>query len=120
MSKPIVLSMRSMKGHGVRNPEGEDLGKIDELVLNEDGRVLYAVLSFGGVLHMGEKLVAVPWERMRMEGDQKGFIMDADKELLQNAPHFTRDFWPDMSLPEWQERTASYFRYRPAETPEQA
>ena len=45
-------------GVPVRNPEGEDLGQIEEVVIDlETGRVAYLVVSFGGFLGMGEKLV---------------------------------------------------------------
>src|SRR5205823_4686430 len=65
MSKPTVLAMKS---YSVRNPAGEDLGKLEDLVIDENGRVLYGVLSYGGLLHVGGKLVAVPWRRLQLEG----------------------------------------------------
>ena len=59
---PDFLSTDSIKGDKVVNPAGEDLGKIEELMIDlENGRVAYAVLSFGGFLGMGDKLFAIPW-----------------------------------------------------------
>lgn len=59
-----VLSATILMGDDVVNPRGEDLGKIEELIIDfgEGGRVAYAVLSFGGFLGMGDKLFAIPWE----------------------------------------------------------
>ena len=57
-----VLSASTLAGDSVRNPAGEDLGMIDELMIDiPSGRVAYAVLSFGGFLGLGDKLFAVPW-----------------------------------------------------------
>src|ERR1017187_2628145 len=57
-----VLAASTLAGDSVRNAAGEDLGKLDELMIDiKSGRVAYAVLSFGGVLRMGNKLFAVPW-----------------------------------------------------------
>src|ERR1700704_2489393 len=114
MTKPVVLSVSTLMGYKVRNAGAEDLGKVEELVIDqESGRVLYAVLSFGGLLH--HQLVAIPWERLRMQPDGKAFFLNIDKETLRNAPHFDRDNWPDMTLPEWRERIEMYFKYSPAD-----
>jgi sporulation protein YlmC with PRC-barrel domain len=56
-----VLSASTLAGDKVRNAAGENLGKIDELMIDiPSGRIAYAVLSFGGVLGMGNKLFALP------------------------------------------------------------
>jgi sporulation protein YlmC with PRC-barrel domain len=56
-------------GTKVKNPQGEDLGKIEELVLNpNEATVEYAVLSFGGFLGMGDKLFAIPFTLLAMPG----------------------------------------------------
>ena len=87
MSKSVILPMNILTGHKVENEAGEDLGKIDDLVLDDQsGRVLYAILSFGGFLGMRNRLVAVPWKRLRLKGDHKIFILNIDKETLRNAP----------------------------------
>ena len=60
---PDFLSASTIKGDKVVNRAGEDLGKIEELMIDlQDGRVAYAVLSFGGFLGMGDKLFAIPWK----------------------------------------------------------
>jgi len=59
-----VLSASSLAGDNVRNAAGDDLGKVDEIMIDvPSGRVAYAVLSFGGLLGMGNKLFAVPGAR---------------------------------------------------------
>ena len=53
-------------GLRVENPQGEHLGKIEDIVFNPStGHIRYAVLSFGGVLGVGEKWFAIPWKHLR-------------------------------------------------------
>jgi len=121
MSKPVVLSMNILTGRKVENLAGEALGKIEDLVLDErSGRVLYAILSSGGFLDIGERLIAIPWKRLRLKGNQKTFTLNIDNETLRNAPSFEKENWPDMSLPEWRDHVETYFSYNPAEEPQVA
>jgi sporulation protein YlmC with PRC-barrel domain len=97
-----VMSASSLAGDRVRNTAGEDLGKVKELMVDvPSGTVAYAVLSFGGVLGMGDKLFAVPFNALTLDEDEKEFILNADKATLENAPGFDKDKWPDMADPAW-------------------
>jgi sporulation protein YlmC with PRC-barrel domain len=118
MSKPVVLSMTVLTGYKVRNTAGEDLGKLEELVLDENsGRLLYGIIHTGGFLGLGNRLFAIPWKRLTMQPDQKVCILNIDKETLDHAPSFDKENWPDMSLPEWRDNIETYFAYNPAEEP---
>ena len=97
-----VLSASTLAGDRVRNSAGEDLGKIHEIMIDiAAGRVAYAVLSYGGVLGLGDKLFAVPWSALKVDEDEKKFILDIDKGRLEGAPGFDKDNWPDMADPSW-------------------
>lgn len=97
-----VLSASTLEGDKVRNAAGDDLGKVDEIMIDiPSGRIAYAVLSFGGVLRMGNKLFAVPWSALRVDEDEKCFILDVSKQTLESAPGFDKDNWPDMADTTW-------------------
>ena len=67
-----VLAASTLAGDKVRNAAGEDLGKVDEIMIDiASGRIAYAVLSFGGILRMGNKLFAVPWGALKVDEDEK-------------------------------------------------
>jgi sporulation protein YlmC with PRC-barrel domain len=84
-----------MIGDDVKNPAGEDLGKIEEIMIDvNSGRVAYAVLSFGGFLGIGDKLFAVPWGAITLDTVDEVFVLDVDEETLENAPGFDKDNWP--------------------------
>ncbi len=97
-----VVSAGSISGDSVRNLSDENLGKIQEIMLDvNDGSIAYAVVSFGGFLGMGDKLFAVPWKALTLVHDEEYFLLDVDKEVLQDAPGFDKDKWPDFSDPTW-------------------
>ncbi len=103
-------------GAKVRNPQGEDLGKIEELVMNpSSGAIAYAVVSFGGFLGMGDKLFAVPFSALNPEAfsDQKDphFTINVDKAKLEKAPGFPKNNWPDIQAPEWGSEIDKYYGF---------
>jgi len=109
-----VLSAGTLAGDRVRNSAGEDLGKIEEIMIDvETGRVAYAVLSYGGFLGMGNKLFAVPWQALRLDEGEHEFRLDVDKQKLESAPGFDKDNWPDMADPEWGSQIFSHYGYTP-------
>jgi sporulation protein YlmC with PRC-barrel domain len=108
------LAFRSSQlvGMPVQNAAGEDLGKLEDLVLDlNTGRVRYAALSFGGFLGVGDKLFAVPWGALRLktvDGDT-AFVLDVPKERLESAPGFNKDQWPDFADPNWSREIDQYY-----------
>jgi sporulation protein YlmC with PRC-barrel domain len=93
--QPKVLSARTLMGDPVRNPEGERMGELSELMIDLDtGRIGYAVVSFGGLLGLGDKLFAMPWDVLRVDTENRQIILDVSKETLENAPGFDKSDWP--------------------------
>src|SRR5579863_6271619 len=87
-----VLAAGTLAGDRVRNSAGEDLGKVDEIMIDvPSGKVAYAVLSFGGFLGIGNKLFALPWAALTLDEDEKCFILNVDKQKLEQAPGFDKD-----------------------------
>jgi sporulation protein YlmC with PRC-barrel domain len=109
-----VMSAGTLAGDRVRNSAGEDLGKLEEIMLDvPSGRVAYAVLSFGGFLGMGSKLFAIPWEALKLNEADKEFVLDIDKARLESAPGFEKDNWPDMADPQFGSEIYGYYGYKP-------
>jgi sporulation protein YlmC with PRC-barrel domain len=89
------LSSTSIVDNDVVNARGENLGHVEDLMIDLDrGCIAYAVLSFGGVLGIGDKLFAVPWSSLKLDTTEKQFILDVPRERLENAPGFDKDNWP--------------------------
>ncbi len=77
----------SVIGSAVVNSANETVGKIDEVIISADGKAPYAILSVGGFLGMGTRLVAVPYDTLRFV-DNKVMLPGATKEGLKNLPEF--------------------------------
>ena len=115
ISKPkLSLSASTIIGDAVENASGEHLGKIEELMIDvEQGRIAYAVLSFGGFMGLGDKLFAIPWNALRINTQEHKFVLEADKNTLEAAPGFDKDNWPDMADPSWGSDIHRYYGQQP-------
>jgi hypothetical protein len=104
-------------GDRVVNGRGERLGRIAELMVDMgSGRIAYAVLSFGGVLGVGDKLFAVPWSALRLDPDGRQFIFEVEKEKLERAPGFDKDHWPSSADARWAAEVHSHYGSAPSWT----
>ena len=111
---PDLMGADTLIGNDVYNHNEEDLGDIKEIMLDvRNGRVSYAVLSFGGFLGMGEKLFAVPWNALTLDTVNKRFILNVEKERLENAPGFDKDNWPNMADESWATEIHSFYGTKP-------
>lgn len=89
-------------GATLRDAKNRKIGNIKDLVLDrERGEIAYAVVSFGGVLGVGRKLHAIPWQAMEPGDDGRHYILHADRETINQAPSFDMARWPDMADPKW-------------------
>jgi sporulation protein YlmC with PRC-barrel domain len=97
-------------GMEVRNLANENLGDIKDVVLERDkGTVAYAVVSFGGLLNMGDKLFAVPWDVLKANVDQSALVLDVPKDRLEKAPGFDKNNWPDMTDAQWTTEIRTFY-----------
>ena len=75
-------------GATVVNDANKQVGTIDDLIVTPNHNVPYAVLSVGGFLGMGTRLVAVPYDSMKV-GDNKMVLPGATKDSLKMLPEFS-------------------------------
>jgi len=103
-------------GADVSNTANENVGDIKDLVVDEQsGDVQYAVLSFGGILGVGDKLFAIPASSLRTDPDKKRFVLDVPKDRLKAAPGFDKDNWPDFADAQFRSSIHEYYRSAPGE-----
>jgi len=94
-----VMDSSKVIGCKVENPKGENLGKVESLMIDlSESRILYAVLSFGGFLGMGDKLFPIPLSTVSFRTDKEGnlerCILNVEKDTLKNAPGYERGHLP--------------------------
>lgn len=87
------MSADDLIGKTVKNrANDEDVGNVEDLVIDRDGKIVAAVISVGGFLGIGEKDVAVSWNQLSITRDDDDIVIhvDATEEQLENAPEFDR------------------------------
>jgi sporulation protein YlmC with PRC-barrel domain len=102
-----------LSGMEVRNSKGEDIGTIDDLVIDlRTGKVQYAAMSVGGVLGVGDRLYAVPFNELKFEHgqDDKFFVIDIDPKKIASVPGFDKHHWPEAAEPNFVARIEQHYR----------
>src|SRR5512134_3978871 len=85
----LAAGYRSSKivGSAVVNDANEKIGDVDDLLVEPSDKVLFAVLSVGGFLGMGERLVIVPFSSLQISG-KKVMLPGGTKDALNALPEF--------------------------------
>ncbi len=108
--QPRLMTASRLCGNKVINRQNETLGQIDEVVIDVPrGRIAYAAMASGGFLGLGERLFAVPWTVLRYDAARECFVMDARKEVFEEAPGFDKDSWPTQADAGWHDRVHRYY-----------
>lgn len=89
---PEQISANTYIGQAVYNSADESIGKISDLIMEKDGGITAAVVGVGGFLGIGEKWVAVPFEKVSItqvpDTDDVKLTTTETAESLQAAPEF--------------------------------
>jgi sporulation protein YlmC with PRC-barrel domain len=105
------LAATSVRGRKVINYDNEDLGTIEDFILDmATGRLGYAILSCVGIVAT-EKLFPVPLRALTVDTDCGRFMLNADRETLTYAPGFIRDDWPDTADPQWRSGVNKFYSF---------
>lgn len=110
-----AVAARNIIGDKVKNMFGEDLGTIEEVMIDvSSGQVAYLVLSFGGILGMGNKLFAIPWQAFSPHPEEhKVLCLNVDQQTLKAAPGFDKKHWPDTAINRYLVEVNRYYGYEP-------
>ena len=90
-------------GMNIYNPQGEDVGEINDVVLDPNtGKVRYAAVTYGGFIGIGDEMFAVPWEAFQCSQDpndpeEHRLTLDVSKQQLEGAKGFNQDNWPNFA-----------------------
>jgi sporulation protein YlmC with PRC-barrel domain len=103
-------------GTQAKNPQGEVVGKIDDLVFDDEGRISFAILGYGGFLGIGQNLVAVPITSLSYAEEPRHFVLNATKEDIESAPLFSKK---TLNNPSWANTFYRYFGQQPYWTKEE-
>ncbi len=76
-------------GRGDDRQGEKKLGTVDDIMLDKvSGKAIYAIMSFGGFLGIGEKYHPLPWSTLKYDESKGGYVVNLDKRILENAPTY--------------------------------
>lgn len=95
------LQASQLIGMEVKTTSDENVGSVDDLIIDDNGQIVAIVVGVGGLLGMGEKFVAIGWDDVTKSGtfdqsdksdasDKQGLRIDATREDLREAPEFEK------------------------------
>ena len=109
ISSGTLIAADKVKGSNVYNPGGEKLGSIDDIMIDKaSGHAIYAVMSFGGFLGMGEQYYPLPWATLKYDARKGGYVVNLDKKRLEGAPNYDRSSAFEWT-PDYGRRVDSYW-----------
>ena len=90
-----LIASSKVEGTAVFDRTGEQIGTVYNFMVDKfTGQAIYAVISFGGFLGVGERYFPVPWERLTYDTRLEGYVVDIDRDALDRAPSFAGDESP--------------------------
>jgi PRC-barrel domain protein len=102
-----LISSEDVQGTLVYGPGDEEVGEIDHLLIEKiSGRVVYAVMSFGGFLGLAHSHYPIPWSALKYDTSLGGYRTGITEAQLRDAPAFSDDSWTDRA---WEERTHKHY-----------
>lgn len=84
-----LIASSKVEGTAVYDPDGDRLGTITSFMVDKrSGQAEYAVMQFGGFLGIGADYYPVPWQMLSYSTDHGGYVVDLDKDTLEEAPRY--------------------------------
>lgn len=83
------LRASDLIGRDIHNAEDDEIGEIDDLIVSRDGDKVMAILSLGGFMDLGSRLVAIPYEDLRVTRDGKSIYYNATTDELKGRSAFS-------------------------------
>jgi len=119
MAEPVkflssrFLSASTLVGAEIRNPQDESLGDLKDVMIDSaSGKIAYGIVTFGGVLGIGTKLFAIPWDAFSVDPERERLVLDVSRERLKDAPGFDSNHWPNFADPGFADQVGTHFRAR--------
>jgi sporulation protein YlmC with PRC-barrel domain len=106
-----AIRVSKVLGTNVQDPSGHKIGEVEDVIVDkESNQIMFAVLSFGGFLGMGEKYHPIPWGSLKYDDSQNAYVVNYTKEQLQAAPAGSVDELTQNDGLNFRDRTYAYYK----------
>jgi sporulation protein YlmC with PRC-barrel domain len=109
-----LIAGSKVTGTNVYDTKGESIGSIYDIMLDKkSGKVVYAVMSFGGFLGMGNDYHPLPWSMLKYDTGVGGYVVGLSKDKLQGSPHYAAGADPGWGNRDYETKLHSYYGVGP-------
>jgi sporulation protein YlmC with PRC-barrel domain len=106
-----AIRAKKVLGTNVKDTSGQTIGEIEDVVLDKlSNNIMYAVVSFGGFLGMGEKYHPLPWSSLNYVEKLDSYVVSYTKEQLQGAPADTIEALTKNDGAAFRDRAYEYYK----------
>lgn len=107
----VLIQGRTLTKVIIFNESASKLGYINELILDKrEGKIIFAIISFGGIYGFGTRLTAVPWRLLRFNEIHEKYVLNIGSNELYSAPSFDNNTWPDINGSYWSKTIDEFYR----------
>jgi len=86
-----LIGSDKVEGTAVYGADNRKIGTVQRVMIDKiSGKIVYAVVSFGGFLGLGEEYYPMPWSKLDYDTQLSGYHVDITEDQLRGAPKFTR------------------------------
>jgi sporulation protein YlmC with PRC-barrel domain len=104
-----LIAADMVKGTNVYNADNEELGTVDDIMIDKiSGKAIYAIMSFGGFLGIGEKYHPLPWSTLTYDESKGGYVVNLDRKMLEDAPTYDANHEFEWT-PDYGQRVDKYY-----------
>lgn len=105
-----LIASDKVQGTEVYDPSGNHLGEVENVMIDKvEGKVAYAVVSFGGFLGIGERYHPLPWRTLSYDTAMGGYVTNLTRDQLERAPHYAADEAPWSSNANYGRQVTEYY-----------
>ncbi|HEY6455480.1 MAG TPA: PRC-barrel domain-containing protein [Steroidobacteraceae bacterium] len=109
-----AIRAKTVIGTNVKNRQGRKIGEVEDIVLDKDSNaIMFAVVSFGGFLGIGEKYHPLPWASLDYDEKDNGYVVDVTEDQLRAAPTGSIDELTRNGGNAFRDKTYRYYKVNP-------
>lgn len=107
---PVFFTRQESAGPAIKDNQGNDLGTMDDAILNAGGQVQYALLKPGAFGDVTSRLIPIPWNQLSWSADTRAFTLSAPADALKAAPRYDPKNVPAFTSPGWDAQWNQYWK----------
>lgn len=110
---------RTLGSMFIRDDQGDVVARVQDLVIEpRSGRVLFAAVSFGRMVGMGDVVYVVPWDHVEIAPGCHELRLGLSPEAIKQGPRFSLESWPNFADEVYTASVRDYYRSVDSARPE--